>query len=335
MTNLQRLLDEGLFVASYKFALLLSLADLSIEKGDDSGSPLELSTNHIAAKFIQYYWRQAIPYTASDLAGVLQQNTGKQAAIVNLVAAARVGLGDSLAKVDKRGSAWKQLLREVGAVVRVMPLWKLQTIGKERLDFLYQNSGHGSSITLRPGVAYCFQKFYPLISDLVRGSWVRYVRSQNQDILREASDLQAFMFGSERMALAAVRPALLDIQRGRCFYCSNGLGHANTQVDHFVAWVRYPVDLGHNFVLADTRCNNQKRDRLAAFEHLAAWIERNTTFGYQIGEALSSQGMICDLPISNRVAQWAYSQTEMANGLTWLRGDDMIPLKNEWRALLA
>jgi hypothetical protein len=37
MVNIQRLLDEGLFTASYKFALLLALADLSIEQGDDSG----------------------------------------------------------------------------------------------------------------------------------------------------------------------------------------------------------------------------------------------------------------------------------------------------------
>jgi hypothetical protein len=45
LVNLQRLLDEGLFVASYKFALLLSLTDLSVEKGDDSGAELLLSTD--------------------------------------------------------------------------------------------------------------------------------------------------------------------------------------------------------------------------------------------------------------------------------------------------
>jgi hypothetical protein len=39
MVNIQRLLDEGLFTASYKFALLLALAVLSIEQGDDSGEP--------------------------------------------------------------------------------------------------------------------------------------------------------------------------------------------------------------------------------------------------------------------------------------------------------
>ena len=45
LANLQRLLDEGQFVASYKFALLLWLADLSVEKRDDTGSPLTLDTD--------------------------------------------------------------------------------------------------------------------------------------------------------------------------------------------------------------------------------------------------------------------------------------------------
>jgi hypothetical protein len=52
LVNLQRLLDEGLFVASYKFALLLALADLSIEKGDDSGALLAVDATEIAEKFI-------------------------------------------------------------------------------------------------------------------------------------------------------------------------------------------------------------------------------------------------------------------------------------------
>jgi hypothetical protein len=43
LVSLQRLLDEGLFVASYKFALLLALADLSIEAGDDSGAALPIT----------------------------------------------------------------------------------------------------------------------------------------------------------------------------------------------------------------------------------------------------------------------------------------------------
>src|SRR5215472_16889171 len=102
LSNLQRLLDEGLFVASYRFALLLSLADLSIVKDDDSGSPLTVSTDEIAEKCIEYYWRQAVPYSTGAKAGILQQNTGKQAAVVNLVRTARERHGGSLAGVMKQ-----------------------------------------------------------------------------------------------------------------------------------------------------------------------------------------------------------------------------------------
>lgn len=332
LVNLQRLLDEGQFVASYKFALLLSLADLAVENGDDSGSSLTLTTDSIAEKFIQYYWRQAAPFPRAN-ASILQQNTGKQASVVNILQTARSKHGDSLASIMRK-STWKALRREVSSVVRIMPLWKLQTVGRERLDFLYANTGAGKTIELRPGVAYCLRKFHGLISDLVRGAWVRYVRQQNLDVLGENADLNEFLFGSERAVLAVVRPVLIDLQRGRCFYCRKPLSPQATHVDHFVAWARYPIDLGHNFVLADSRCNGQKRDRLPACEHLAAWTERNAQFSAQIGDAMLERGILADLTVSNHVTQWAYEQAEVAGGLTWLRADEMVPLAPEWKVLL-
>jgi hypothetical protein len=144
-------------------------------------------------------------------------------------------------------------------------------------------------------------------------------------------DLNQFLFGSERANLAVVRPVLIDMQRGRCFYWNKPLSPSRTHVDHFIAWARYPIDLGHNFVLADTRCNSQKRDRLPAYVHLAGWTERNTQFGDQIGNAMKERGIIAELTISNRVAQWAYEQTENSNGLTWVRGDELVQLTPEWR----
>lgn len=334
MVNVQRLLDEGLFTASYKFALLLALADLSIEQGDDSGAALEMASDAIAEKFVRYYWRQAMPYATAGKARVLQQNTDRQAAIVNIVQEARVVYGDSLADAINDAVGWRRIVRKVAAVVREMPLWRLQRVGKQELDFLYEHRGQGHAIQLRPGVAFCLRKFHALISNLVQGAWVRYVRQQNLEIIGETADLNEFLFGSERMPLAAVRPALMDVQRGRCFYCPTALTPANTHVDHFVAWARYPVDLGHNFVLADSRCNSQKRDRLPACEHLGAWVERNSAFGGQIANVLKERGIIAELAASNRVATWAYGQTEAAHGLTWVRADEMVPLAAEWREML-
>lgn len=62
LRNIQRLLGEGLFVASYKFALLHALADLAVIKGDDTGGPLDLQTNEIADKFVELYWHQCRPF---------------------------------------------------------------------------------------------------------------------------------------------------------------------------------------------------------------------------------------------------------------------------------
>jgi hypothetical protein len=288
--------------------------------GNDSGSSLTLTTDAIGDKFIQYYWRQAIPYPAATKASVLKQNTGKQAAVVKLIGTARGKHGDSIASIMKQTQVWKKLREEVSRVVRIMPLWKLQTVGGNSLDFLYENVGAGVTIELRPGVAYCFRKFHALISDLVRGAWLRYVRQLNLDILGETADLNQFLFGSERAALAIVRPVLIDIQQRRCFYCNTPLSPAGVHVDHFIAWARYPVDLGHNFVLADGRCNSQKGDRLPAYDHLAAWTERNTKFGDQIGNAMKERGIVADLTVSNRVARWAYQKRGKADGLTWAAG---------------
>jgi hypothetical protein len=333
LVSLQRLLDEGLFVASYKFALLLSLADLSIEQGDDSGAPLIITTGAIGEKFIQYYWRQAVPFPAAHDPRVLKQNTGNQAKVINLVRTARGKHADSLAAIMRDHRAWKALRREVSNVVTNMPLWKLQTVGGKTLDFLYENTRSRSTIELRSGVAYCFRKFHPLISDLVRGAWLRYVRQQNLDVLGEAADLSQFLFGSERATLAVVRPILIDIQEGRCFYCRRTLP-LSMHVDHFIAWSRYPIDLGHNFVLTDNRCNTQKHDRLPAVIHLAAWTERNRRFGDQIGDDMKKRGVVANLTVSNCVTRWAYEQTENANGLTWLRNDELEPLRPEWEALI-
>ena len=193
--------------------------------------------------------------------------------------------------------------------------------------------GAGNTIELLPGVAYCFRRFHALISDLVRGAWVRYVRQLNLSVLGETADLNEFLFGSERAALTMVRPALIDIQRGRCFYCGKSLSQPTTHVDHFIAWARYPVDLGHNFVLADSWCNGKKRDHLAAYDHLAAWAERNRQYGDQIGSAMQEVGIISELGASQRVVQWAYAQAASAGGLTWLRADELVPLAAAWRAL--
>lgn len=333
LTNLQRLMAEGQFVATYKYALLLALADIAIEAGDDSGEPLTVPTKLIAEKFIQYYWRQVVPYVpkADPTAGeVLRQNTGRQAAVIRQVLEARQRYDGSLVAAQRDRAAWKSLVREVDQVVRQMPLWKLQTVGRSSFDFLYENRGKGTTIELRPGVAYCLRRFYDLIGDLVRGAWVRYVRRHNHDVLGTTADLTEFLFGSERSDLGVVREILEDVQSGRCFYCEKVMrspGH----VDHFIPWSKYPLDLGHNFVVAHQSCNSAKADHLAAADFLAAWADRNQQHRNQLNAEFSRRGVLHDLRTSVRIANWAYQTTFDAGGLTWARKDDMVSLPAGWQ----
>ncbi len=46
--KLRRLLDEGSFVATYKYALLHAIADLCVTQGDDTGAPLTITTRDLA-----------------------------------------------------------------------------------------------------------------------------------------------------------------------------------------------------------------------------------------------------------------------------------------------
>jgi hypothetical protein len=222
LRNVQRLLAEGLFVASYKYALLHVLADLAVLKGEDTGAPLELTTKEIAAKFVELYWQQCRPFqvggVSSDL--ILQQNTGKQAAIISQIKESQDQCGASLFRLKQVASdRWSELVTEVDQVVRTMPLWKLQTVGEERLDFLYENRDRGNSITLKPGVAYCLRAFYELLRDLIQGAWVRFVQKLNANRLGNVTDLGTFLFGQERASLEVYRPILMDVQGGTCLYC--------------------------------------------------------------------------------------------------------------------
>jgi 5-methylcytosine-specific restriction endonuclease McrA len=199
------------------------------------------------------------------------------------------------------------------------------------LDFLYENRGTGTSIELWPGVTYCLRQFYELIGDLVRGAWVRYIRRYNQEALGTTADLVEFLFGSERAELGTVREILTEVQAGHCFYCPRPLLRHGGHADHFIPWAKYPVDLGHNFVLAHESCNRAKADHLAAADYLAAWAERNARHRVHLAEAFTQHGVRHDLYTSLRIAEWAYQQAFAVGGLTWQRKEELVPLPEDWQ----
>ena len=338
LSNIQRLLDEGVFTATYKYALLLALADLSVEQGDDSGYPLTLTTHDIAEKFVLYYWRQARPYAPiipGQDTSILGQNTGRPAKVISLICEANDRGYGTLSPAGSKPREREVLIRKVKQTVEIMPLWKLQVMSRGEVPFLYENTGKGHEIVLKEGVAFCFRRFYGLVRNIVQGAWIRFVRDLrgNKRILGEGQDLAEFLFGSQRVPLDVYRPILKDVQAGACFYCAGKLS-SKSEVDHFVPWSRYPLDLGHNFVLACGQCNNAKRDFLAAPLHLDNWLSRNHEHGQVLSKYFVEKNLLHNMESSRLIAHWAYSQAALAGSDVWLRKKEVVALGNVWRELL-
>jgi 5-methylcytosine-specific restriction endonuclease McrA len=337
LRSIQRLLDEGEFVATYKLALLQALADLSVESSDNDSGGLEIPVRRISGKFAEYYWPQVAPFRSiEDRCGVLRQNTGVQASILTTLSDLRSTHGGSIASAKRNQAKWDATMRRIDATIREMPLWKLQTVAGATDEFLYRKRDfNGGAILLLPGVASHFRNFHGMVLRLVRGKWVERIKTiqANASAIGPTSDLESFLFGTERKPLEAYRAILHDIDGSCCFYCERPI-QKRSDVDHFIPWSRYPVDLGHNFVLAHPDCNLSKRDFLADVVHLRRWTHRNSESGAQLSDAFSDQFLPHDLTRTMAVARWAYSHGESSNAHVWTSHGAFRTLTEEWKDCL-
>jgi hypothetical protein len=308
---IQSLLEHGEFVSTYKFALVQTLADLSLEKDSSLDGTTRIPLEEIAAKFVSSYWMHSAPFHFTDgTSGLLRQNSGRlNIAILRLLSEVR-SMFPTLGLLRQSGQPWKSLLRSVARQVRTMPLFKLQTVGRRQVDFLYANHLENEAIVLRKGVQDCFRRFYGIVLRLARREWLDMVSTLNPKSIRAPLDLAEFMFGSERNQWPGIRSLLREIQGEKCFYCDRRMVTGNEELDHFIPWSMYPNDLAHNFVLACPPCNAAKGNNLAPVEARDRWIERNTVYGDRITNQANAIRLPNDALVCARVAAWAYQQTQ-------------------------
>ena len=316
LQNLQRILKEGVFVSTYKYALLYSIADFCVESGTDDNAELTITTRSLASKFIGLYWSQSTVFPNDKNSDVLYQNVGKQAAIINQIRETK--MIDSRLPIMRLTNHYKVLQKRVAKVIQVMPLWKLQIIGDAPLDFLYEQVGKGNTITLKPGVSYCFRKFYGQITDMLHSAWIRWIQKakKNQGVLGHNVNLENFLFESRRSNLQPYVAILREEQLNNCFYCAKEI-RGSPEVDHFIPWSRYPVDLGHNFVLSHKSCNGDKSDYLASEDHLEKWHFRNQQSGQLMTNYFNEQNLMHDYDTTLSVSKWAYQQCFENGAMTW------------------
>jgi len=280
-----QLLDEGGFVATYKYAVLLALMDLCLEQSAIDGSPpTSITTPQLAAKIVALYWPHARPF--GKVGKVLQQNTGRrQARIVSLIQALREADDPSepLHRARLRApESFRRLERQVEWTLVQMPLPRLQRLGDTVDPFLYvinwddavtpaqfKGPTFDNRILLQPDVPLFLVELAGVVRPLVHRHWISMVTRLND--LPE-SRLEEFLFGRDRANLTRLCPPLLELQSGRCFYC-DGKVAAKPHVDHFLPWARHPDDGIDNLVVAHAACNGDKSDFLADTRHVRRWAE--------------------------------------------------------------
>ena len=338
LAKLQRIFEEGEFTATYKFALLVALTELAVERGGDDNRALPLQIRWLAEKFAELYWPQTIEYSTGAVGttpALLAQNLGATARVVSVLTNLRRSSGASTIAMAKRSVQWDAALREIAHTVRAQPLKYLQNVGGATVPFLYQFAEEPGWIELRPGVASNLRKFQGLVHQIARAGWVRHVREnpRNTGAIGAVGDLEAFMFGLSRASLEPARDFLAKLQSRRCFYCRESIG-LQGEVDHFVPWSRYPRDLAHNFVLAHSTCNRSKSDMLAGLVHLEHWRQRNLEHGETIVGELGERGFLVDPMCSLVVARWAYQQAANTGAHAWTSAAKIDAIGPEYIAAL-
>jgi hypothetical protein len=279
------LLQQGAFTATYKYAVLIGLIDLSLEGYTAAGTPPEMvTTTQLADVVTRLYWPQVAPFDGS----VLRQNTGNPAKIVSLIADARNRLagggGVSAARAQRQAPVeYQRLVRDVEWKLAEMPLPRLQEFGGQQDRFIYEiewdkelkrsefndPARFHNAIRFKPGVSTHLVRLDGLLRPLLYREWALQVASINR---LPAARLTEHLFGVDRAALRPLLPGLRDLQDDRCFYCKQKL--STPEVDHFLPWARVSLDAIENLVAAHETCNGRKTDHLAAAMHVEDWRAR-------------------------------------------------------------
>jgi 5-methylcytosine-specific restriction endonuclease McrA len=324
LNKIQRLFAEGDFTASYKYALLIAIADITVESGRDDDQPLTIPHRRLGEKFVELYWQQAAPFRDG---GVLIQNNGVQAAVISNIAQFRSQTQASTVNAARSAVGFKSLLTKVTRIVVDKPVFHIQNLGGIRDQFLFESGS--DSINLLPGVTYCLRRFQPLVQQLARSHWVDHIKRNKQNIalLGQDNDLESFLFETSRQSLFIVQTGLRKIS-SNCFYCGSSVSDAD--VDHFIPHSLYPRELAHNFVLAHPSCNRSKSDTLAAKAHLHRWLEFVQSNADNLAQIGNEAGIMADQDSMDSVARWGYANAVAGGGQGWVKPNQYEPIDDSY-----
>lgn len=285
LARVEALLSQGRFTSTYKFALLIALTNIAVERGSDTGDELEVELDEIARQYLALYWNMARPYPQVN--AILKQNrtANQPSRMITLLKDEARHPRSSYQRLRVYRASRDGLVSETRRTLAKDVLYRLQTVGKtagsEKDRFLYDHPPTAAEcakleyITLKTGVAACLRRLRGVIIAMVQSRWALWVRENNEKLAADRQ-LEEFLFGPTRTNVADYAERFYELQSGRCFYSGDRLaGPRGGEVDHFIPWARYPFDSPFNLVLASRKINNSLRDDLKPAEWRSMWLVRN------------------------------------------------------------
>lgn len=331
--RLLRVIDEDRRTATYKLALLLGTVDAAAMSPGET----ELPTRLIAERVLTLYYPQTRPYV--DAAGAqhhARQISMKTSAVLTAIESRRSSAELRRCRnIDEvRAALPNDYLRTLDVVEETFvryPIPLMQVVGTGVVPFLYEvDWPEGTSarslrrhakdrVRLLDGVADRLVVLGPMLRPLIELHWTRDVARWTR-LPMEDEALRAHLFGRDRVGFPhALVAGLSELQGEHCFYCGARLG-ARREVDHFLAWSRWPNDAIENLVIAD-RCNGAKSDHLAATEHLVRWRLRTESQAIELASLAKTCHWLTSPDRARALVQSTYSHVAMGTPL-WIRGKE-------------
>ncbi|MBQ9220460.1 HNH endonuclease [Succinivibrio sp.] len=255
---------------SYKFGFLKAILD-NLYNVDIN---LSLSFTSIFAKFAESYWNLVLVHKLKQCRGASQ---GK---IYDILHEEWNNLPENNGRVENTNVIPFESLSaesQVKIISNVTKECSKYVVGATYADSkgnFYSFSKKSKTITFNPVVYQYLLRHKTMIEKVNYFEWAKFLHEVNESSGNDY--LESLDYSTKRNNLDSYRKILFEEFEHRCFYCGAPLkDDRNTHVDHFIPWSFVKDDKLWNFVLACSKCNESKNNKLPPREKIDLIVNRN------------------------------------------------------------
>lgn len=255
---------------SYKFGFLKAILD-NLYNVDIN---LSLSFTSVFAKFAESYWNLVLVHKLKQCRGSSQ---GKIYDILHEEwnsLPENKGRGENNNVIPFESLSAENQLKIISNVTKECSKYVVGATYADSKGNFYSFSKKSKTITLNPVVYQYLLRHKIMIEKVNYFEWAKFLHDVNEASSNDY--LEVLDYSTKRKNLDVYRKILFEEFGDRCFYCGALLkDDRNAHVDHFIPWSFVKDDKLWNFVLACSKCNVRKNNKLPPRDKVELIVDRN------------------------------------------------------------